>query len=100
MIRVLGHLGAECHKGQDAPHPEEHGEAAEELLGELDPLRGRLGWREGVLPKLLQVVLGRLGGEAAGGRLEPAVEVGPLHPVDVNVLMAGLEALQPIVCAK
>ena len=99
VVRVtLGHLGAEGHKGQDAPHPEEHGETAKELLGELDPFRGRLGWREGVLAVHLHVVLGRLGGEADGGRLEPAVELGQLYPMGVELVMAGLGALQPVVC--
>ena len=62
---VVGGLGdAVGEKAQEGADPEEHSEAAKQVLAELDPLGRGLGWREGVEAIAGQHLTGALLGQA------------------------------------
>ena len=94
---VVGGLGyAVGDKAQDGARPQEHGEAAEQLLAELDPLGRRLGRRQSVgsvalehlARALLRQTLGLIGAEAR----EQLVDAD-LVLVELDLLLQLLEVL-------
>ena len=87
------HLDAVGHKAEDGTEPEEHGEAGEEALAELHPLRHRWRRRQSVRAVLLDSGLHQLVRQPIlDSGLEPLAE----H-VDVHLVHVDLELLLQLV---